>query len=83
MQDVNQSADDLCGCMLLTLPVDLLCEHVLQRLDARTLAWLETVCKSFRIPKGSSGSLAELAARHKLATACGPSEAQRFKCAHV
>ena len=59
-------------CMLLGLPVELLCQHVLSRVEACTLARLELSCRFFR-------SFAEQAACQKLTTCCGNVEAQRFQ----
>lgn len=64
-------------CTLLNLPVELLCQHILQRLDAGTLARLGSTCSFFQ--KGSSKSVTALAACHKLSTAYGTAEAKRFK----
>lgn len=62
-------------CMFAGLPSELLCTHILGRLDARSLAMLEATCSFF-----SAGQLplGEQAASQKLVTSVGPAEAARF-----
>ncbi len=67
------------NCTLLGLPAELLCEHVLGRVDAGTLARLELCSRFFRTGRAPLGSLAEQAACQKLTTSIGTAEAQRFK----
>ena len=74
--DQNPS-DTTPECILLNLPVELLCQHILQRLDAGSLAHLNSTCSFFH--KSSSKSLTELAACQKLSTAYGTAEAKRFE----
>lgn len=62
-------------CMFSGLPSELLCTHILGRLDARSLAMLEATCRFFaagQLPLG------EQAAAQKLVTSVGPAEASRF-----
>lgn len=68
-------------CTLTDVPTELLCEHILSRLNANTLSSLEASCRFFRVGRASAGSLAEQAACQQLTTSCGSAEAQRFKWA--
>lgn len=65
-------------CQLVKLPSELLCTHILTRLDARSLAKLEITCSFFSAGKTPSRGLAEQAASQKLITSLGSAEASRF-----
>ena len=61
-----------------SLPSELLCTHILSRLDARSLANLEATCKFFHAGKPPSCGLTEQAAFQKLTASLGSAEASRF-----
>ena len=61
-----------------SLPSELLCTHILSRLDAQSLAKVEATCNAFRVGKLPSRGLTEQAASHMLHASLGSVEASRF-----